>query len=340
MNSEIILYKTEDGAVKIDTIFQNETIWLTQNAMAELFGVNVPAISKHLKNIFEEGELQKEATLSKMETVQNEGGRQIKRNKEFYNLDAIIAVGYRVNSKRATQFRIWATAILKEYIIKGFAMDDERLKQSERWDYFDEWLERIRDIRASEKRFYQKIRDIYTTAIDYDKNSEAAQLFFKKVQNKMLWATTGKTAAELIESRSNPDKPNMGLTAWRGSIVRKYDVSIAKNYLKEEEIKDLNEIVTMYLDYAERQARKRRTVTMAEWSDKLDAFLKQNEEEILTHSGTVKAEVAKKIAEERYDEFEKKRKIAEAKKADEEDLKELEEMEKRLLNNRDNKGKS
>lgn len=339
-HSEIILYKTEDGTVKIDTIFQNETIWLSQNSMAEFFGVNVPAISKHLKNIFEEGELQKEATLSKMETVQNEGGRQIKRNKEFYNLDAIIAVGYRVNSKRATQFRIWATAILKEYIIKGFAMDDERLKQSERWDYFDEWLERIRDIRASEKRFYQKIRDIYTTAIDYDKNSEAAQLFFKKVQNKMLWATTGKTAAELIESRSNPDKPNMGLTAWRGSIVRKYDVSIAKNYLKEEEIKDLNEIVTMYLDYAERQARKRRTVTMAEWSDKLDAFLKQNEEEILTHSGTVKAEVAKKIAEERYDEFEKKRKIAEAKKADEEDLKELEEMEKRLLNNRDNKGKS
>lgn len=338
--SEIILYKTEDGAVKIDTIFQNETIWLTQNAMAELFGVNVPAISKHLKNIFEEGELQKEATLSKMETVQNEGGRQIKRNKEFYNLDAIIAVGYRVNSKRATQFRIWATAILKEYIIKGFAMDDERLKQSERWDYFDEWLERIRDIRASEKRFYQKIRDVYTTAIDYDKNSEEAQLFFKKVQNKMLWATTGKTGAELIESRSNPDKPNMGLTTWRGSIVRKYDVSIAKNYLKEEEIKDLNEIVTMYLDYAERQARKRRTVTMAEWSDKLDAFLKQNEEEILTHSGTVKAEVAKKIAEERYDEFEKKRKIAEAKKADEEDLKELEEMEKRLLNNKDDKGKS
>ena len=198
--SEIILYKTEDGAVKIDTIFQHETIWLNQNSMAELFGVNVPAISKHLKNIFEEGELQKEATLSKMETVQNEGGRQIKRNKEFYNLDAIIAVGYRVNSKRATQFRIWATAILKEYIIKGFAMDDERLKQSERWDYFDEWLERIRDIRASEKRFYQKIRDIYTTAIDYDKNSEAAQLFFKKVQNKMLWATTGKP----LQNSSNP----------------------------------------------------------------------------------------------------------------------------------------
>ena len=333
-HSEIILYKTEDGSVKIEAILQNETIWLTQNAMAELFGVNVPAISKHLKNIFEEGELQKEATLSKMETVQNEGGRQITRNKDFYHLDAIIAVGYRVNSKRATQFRIWATAILKEYIIKGFAMDDERLKQSERWDYFDEWLERIRDIRASEKRFYQKIRDIYATAIDYEKTSDAAKLFFKKVQNKMLWATTGKTAAELIESRSNPDKPNMGLTAWRGSIVRKYDVSIAKNYLNEEEIKDLNEIVTMYLDYAERQARKRRTVTMAEWAEKLDVFLEQNEEDLLTHAGTVKAEVAKKIAEERYEEFDKKKKIAEAKKADEEDMKELEEIEKRLLENK------
>ena len=336
---EIILYKTEDGSIKIDAILQNETIWLTQNAMAELFGVHVPAISKHLKNIFEEGELQKEATLSKMETVQNEGGRQITRNKDFYHLDAIIAVGYRVNSKRATQFRIWATAILKEYIIKGFAMDDERLKQSERWDYFDEWLERIRDIRASEKRFYQKIRDIYATAIDYEKTSDAAKLFFKKVQNKMLWATTGKTAAELIESRSNPDKPNMGLTAWRGSIVRKYDVSIAKNYLNEEEIKDLNEIVTMYLDYAERQARKRRTVTMAEWAEKLDVFLEQNEEDLLTHAGTVKAEVAKKIAVERYEEFDKKKKIAEAKKADEEDMEELEKIEKRLLENKKGKTK-
>ena len=195
-------------------------------------------------------------------------------------------------------------------------MDDERLKQSERWDYFDEWLERIRDIRASEKRFYQKIKDIYATAIDYDKTSEAAQLFFKKVQKKMIWAATGKTAAELIESRSNPEKLNMGLTSWRGSIVRKYDVSIAKNYL--------NEIVTMYLDYAERQARKRRTVTMAEWAEKLDAFLEHNEEDLLTHAGTVKAEVAKKIAEDRYEAFDKKRKIAEAKKADEEDLKELE----------------
>jgi len=236
-NSEIILYTTADGTVKIDTIFQDETVWLTQKKMAELFAVNVPAISKHLSNIFNAGELQKEATLSKMETVQKEGNRSIARSKDFYNLDAIIAVGYRVNSKQATQFRVWATNILKEYIIKGFSMDDERLKQVDNWHYFDEWLERIRDIRTSEKRFYQKIKDIYTTAIDYDKNSEQAQIFFKKIQNKMLWATTGKTAAELIKARSNSDKTNMGLTSWQGSIIRK------------------------------------QAVTMEQWADKLDGFL-------------------------------------------------------------------
>lgn len=332
--SEIILYTTPDGTIKIDTICQDETIWLTQKKMAALFGVNVPAISKHLSNIFDERELQKEAILSKMETVQQEGSRSVTRRKDFYNLDAIIAVGYRVNSKRAIQFRIWATNILKEYIIKGFAMDDERLKQADKWDYFDEWLERIRDIRASEKRFYQKIRDIYATSIDYDKTSEQAQIFFKKVQNKMLWATTGKTAAELIKDRSNPDKTNMGLTSWRGSIVRKQDVAIAKNYLKENEIKDLNEIVTMYLDYAERQARKRQTVSMDQWANKLDGFLEFNEQKILTHAGKVKTEVAKRIAEEHYEEFDNKRKRVAAHKADEEDLKQLEEIEKKLLENR------
>jgi len=335
--SEIIFYKTSDGRIRIDTVFQDETIWLTQAKMAELFDVNVPAISKHLSNIFEEGELQKEATISKMETVQQEGSRQVTRNKDFYNLDAIIAVGYRVNSKRATQFRIWATNILKEYIIKGFAMDDDRLKQIKKWDYFDEWLERIRDIRASEKRFYQKIRDIYATAIDYDKTSEQAQVFFKKVQNKMLWAVTGKTAAELIENRSNAYKPNMGLTSWRGSIVRKQDVAIAKNYLNAEEIKNLNEIVTMYLDYAERQARQRKTVTMKQWADKLDSFLEFNEQEILSHTGRVKAEIAKKIAEDHYEEFNNKRKKAESLAADEGDLKEIEELEKKLLDKRNKK---
>ena len=337
-NSEIILYTTTDGKVKIDTIFQNETIWLTQKKMAELFDVKRPAITKHLKNIFQSGELDEKVVGSILEhTTQHgaiEGKTQTKAVK-YYNLDAIIAVGYRVNSKRATQFRIWATNILKEYIIKGFAMDDDRLKQVKRWDYFDEWLERIRDIRASEKRFYQKIRDIYATAIDYDKTSDQAQIFFKKVQNKMLWATTGKTAAELIENRSNPDMPNMGLTSWRGSIVRKQDVAIAKNYLNADEIKDLNEIVTMYLDYAERQARQRKTVTMEQWADKLDSFLEFNEQELLTHAGKVKAEVAKKIADDRYEEFDQKRKKAEALIADEEDIKQLEEIEKQLLDKRD-----
>ncbi len=332
--SEIVLYTTPDGTVKIDTIFQGETIWLTQKKMAELFDVKRPAITKHLKNIFESGELDEKVVGSILEHTTAHGaiaGKTQTKAVKYYNLDAIIAVGYRVNSKRATQFRIWATNILKEYIIKGFAMDDDRLKQVDKWDYFDEWLERIRDIRASEKRFYQKIKDIYTTAIDYDKSSKQALIFFKKVQNKMLWATTGKTAAELIESRSNSDKTNMGLTSWRGSIVRKLDVAIAKNYLKEDEIKDLNEIVTMYLDYAERQARKRQTVTMEQWADKLDGFLEFNEQEILTHAGKVKAEVAKKIAEEHYEKFNNKRKRVEALEADEEDLKQFEELEKNCL---------
>ncbi len=299
--SEIILYQTSDGTVRIDTVFRDETIWLSQAKMAELFDVKIPAISKHLKNIFESGELDEKVVVSVLENTTQHGaieGKTQKKKVKHFNLDAIIAVGYRVNSKQATQFRIWATNILKEYIIKGFAMDDARLKQAEKWDYFDEWLERIRDIRASEKRFYQKIRDIYATAIDYNKNSEDAQTFFKKVQNKMLWAITGKTVAEVIDSRSNPDVPNMGLTSWRGSLVRKQDAAIAKNYLRADEIKDLNEIVTMYLDYAERQARQRKTVTMEQWSDKLDAFLEFNEQELLTHAGKVKAAVAKKIAKE------------------------------------------
>ena len=316
---------------------KDETIWLTQAKMAELFDAGRSVITKHLRNIYKSKELQKESTCAKFAQVQIEGGRKVTRNIVFYNLDAIIAVGYRVNSKRATQFRIWATNILKEYIIKGFAMDDDRLKQIKKWDYFDEWLERIRDIRASEKRFYQKIRDIYATAIDYDKTSEQAQVFFKKVQNKMLWAVTGKTAAELIENRSNADKPNMGLTSWRGSIIRKQDVAIAKNYLNAEEIKNLNEIVTMYLDYAERQARQRKTVTMKQWADKLDSFLEFNEQEILSRTGRVKAEIAKKIAEDRYEEFDNKRKKAESLAADEEDLKEIEKLEKKLLYKRNKK---
>ena len=333
-STELILYTTPDGEIKIDTILRDETIWLTQQNMAELFDVQRPAITKHLKNIFDSGELNEQVVSSILEhTTQHgaiEGKTQTKATK-YYNLDAVIAVGYRVNSKRATQFRIWATNILKEYIIKGFAMDDERLKKSDKWDYFDEWLERIRDIRASEKRFYQKIRDIYATAIDYDKTSEQAQDFFKKVQNKMLWAITGKTAPELIESRSDSDSPNMGLTSWKGSIVRKQDVAIAKNYLNADEIRELNQIVTMYLDYAELQAKQRKTVTMAEWSDKLDAFLTFNEQKLLIHAGKIKAEIAKKLAEDRYEVFDANRKKTEAVAADEADIKEIEELEKKLL---------
>ena len=332
--SQIVLYVTPDGEIKIDTILQNETIWLTQNSMAELFGVQRPAITKHLRNIFASAELDESVVSSILEHTTAHGaieGKTQTKEVKYYNLDLIIAVGYRVNSKRATQFRIWATKILKEYIIKGFAMDDDRLKKADTWDYFDEWLERIRDIRASEKRFYQKIRDIYATAVDYDKTSEQAQAFFKIVQNKMLWAIAGKAAAELIESRSDPEAPNMGLTSWQGSIVRKQDVAIAKNYLKTDEIKSLNEIVTMYLDYAERQARLRKTVTMEAWAEKLDAFLSFNEHELLTNAGKVKAEVAKRVAEERYEKFDAKRRTEEALAADRDDLKELEMIEKRLM---------
>jgi hypothetical protein len=247
---------------------------------------------------------------------------------KVYNLDAILAVGYRVRSPRGTQFRRWATTVLREYLIKGFAMDDARLKQAEQWDYFDEWLARIRDIRASEKRFYQKVRDLYTTAIDYDKTSEQAQAFFKKVQNKMLWAVTGKTAAELIENRSDPSAPNMGLTSWKGSVVRKGDVGTAKNYLKAEEVEELNRIVVMYLDYAEDQARRRRPVAMAEWADKLDAFLSFNERDVLTHAGRLRMDVAQKLAVERFEVFDANRRAAEALAADEADIAQLEEMEK------------
>lgn len=320
---EIILYKTPDEGVEIQLHAFDGTVWLTQKEMAELFNATKPNISMHLKNIFKDGELSQNSVVKESLTTALDG----KNYKTFfYSLDAILAVGYRVRSPRGTQFRQWATTTLKEYLVKGFVMNDERLKQADRWDYFDEWLARIRDIRASEKRFYQKIKDIYTTAIDYDKNSEKAQLFFKKVQNKMLWAITGQTAAEIIENRSDPNKPNMGLTSWKGSIPRKSDVAISKNYLSHQEIEKLNHIVTMYLDYAELQAKNRQTITMDQWEEKLNTFLEFNEQELLTHSGKIEAEVAKKLAESRYDKFDKQRKKLEAIKADQEDIKELEDL--------------
>ncbi|GGE93646.1 virulence RhuM family protein [Stappia taiwanensis] len=325
---EIILYTTDDGAATIGLRAVDGTAWLSQKEIAELFDKDVRTINEHIHNVFAEGECDPEATIRKFRIVRTEGSRQVERDIDAYNLDVILAVGYRVRSPRGSQFRRWATSVLREYLVKGFAMDDARLKQAEQWDYFDEWLARIRDIRASEKRFYQKVRDLYTTAIDYDKTSEQAQAFFKKVQNKMLWAVTGKTAAELIESRSDPIAPNMGLTSWKGSVVRKGDVGTAKNYLVAEEVEELNRIVVMYLDYAEDQARRRRPVTMAEWADKLDAFLSFNDRDVLTHAGRLRMDVAQKLAAERFETFDANRRAAEALAADEADIAQLEEMEK------------
>ena len=309
-NTEFLLYRTPNGDIKVDVLLQNETIWLPQKKIAELFGVKVPAISKHLKNIFESGELLKEATVSILEIVQNENGRNVKRNTEFYNLDAIIAVGYRVNSKRATQFRIWATTTLKEFIIKGYTMDVERLKNPQPifgQDYFQEQLEKIRDIRSSERRLYQKITDIYAEcSIDYEYNSKTTKRFFATVQNKLHWAITKQTAAEIIISRANHKKEHMGLTSWKNSPngkIRKSDVTTAKNYLSKKELRPLNRIVTMYLDYAEHQAEKGIAMTMENWIKKLDAFLQFNEEEILHNSGKVTAAIAKEFAENEYEKY-------------------------------------
>lgn len=307
--SEIILYSTPKGNVKIEIRFEGETFWLTQKKLAELFDVDVRTISEHLKNIFDSGELDKEATVRKNRIVQTEGSREVSREVDFYNLDAIIAVGYRVNSYNATQFRIWATQTLKEFIIKGFVMDDERLKQGQNFgkDYFDELIERIRSIRASERRFYQKITDIYAQAsIDYDPKAPITQTFYKTVQNKLHWAITGHTAAELISSRANAELPNMGLQTWKGAPhkkILKSDVGVAKNYLNEDELKALERIVTMYLDYAENQASRQIPMKMQDWVTKLDAFLGFNEYEILKDAGKISAEVAKKLAEQEYQKF-------------------------------------
>ena len=307
--SDIIFYNTPAGDVKIEVVFNQETFWLTQKRMAELFGVEVPAINKHLSNIYETGELDKTATISILETVQQEGNRKVKRNVEFYNLDAIIAVGYRVNSNQATQFRIWATKTLREFIIKGFVLDDERLKQGTRFgkDYFDELLERIREIRASERRFYLKITDIYEQcSIDYSKDAEVTQTFFKTVQNKLHYAISGKTAAQIIAERASAEKPNMGLQTWKNAPsgkILKGDIGIAKNYLIEKEIKELERVVTMYLDFAELQASRQIPMKMADWVARLDAFLQFNEYQILKDAGKVSHEVALKLAEGAYEKF-------------------------------------
>ena len=305
--TEFLLYTTPNGKVKVEIFLRNKTIWLTQDKIALLFGVQRPAITKHLKNIFESGELQENSDSSILEHTADDGKTY---KTKFYNLDTIISVGYRVNSTKATNFRIWATERLKEYIIKGFTMDDERLKNPSNifgQDYFEEQLARIRNIRSSERRFYQKITDIYAQcSIDYDPNEEITKQFFATVQNKLHFAISGQTAAEIIRSRVNSRKPNMGLTNWTNSpkgAIRKTDVTIAKNYLNEKELDGLNRIVTMYLDYAETQAQKGVAMTMKDWVNKLDSFLQFNEKDILQNSGKVSHEVAIALAEREFDKY-------------------------------------
>jgi hypothetical protein len=307
--SDFLLYTAADGKIKIEVFVQGETVWLTQKAMAELFGVKTPAVSKHLANIFETGELDKDPTISILETVHAEGNRKVSRKMEFYNLDAIIAVGYRVNSYQATQFRIWATRTLKEFIIKGFVLDDERLKQGKTIfgkDYFEELLERIREIRSSERRFYQKITDIYRLAADYDKNSPITKEFFATVQNKLHWAITGKTAAEIIYDLADAKKIYMGLTSWKqapeGKIM-KSDVSVAKNYLNKAHFDELNRIVSAYLDLAENQAKRQIVIRMEDWAKFLHSFLELSKYPILNDKGRVSALEARLKAEQEFEEY-------------------------------------
>jgi hypothetical protein len=323
---ELILYQTEDGHTHIEVRLQDETVWMSQQAMAELFQSTKQNISLHLNNVFDEGELLEKRVVKEYLTTAADGKNY---RTKFYNLEAIVAVGYRVKSHRGTQFRKWATERLNEYLVKGFTMDDERLKEVNNIgsDYFDEMLERIRDIRSSEKRFYQKIRDIYKLAADYDPNAEETLEFFSIVQNKLHFAVSGKTAAEIISERADTSKPNMGLTSWKGAKVRRGDVTIAKNYLNHNEIEHLNRIVEMYLNYAEDQAKHRRQVFMRDWRKKLDAFLQFNERDILTNAGKVTKEVANKLALDHYEIFNRNRLAIEAEEealTDDEELKKIE----------------
>jgi len=316
-SSEFLLYRTEGGETRVQVRLFEGTVWLTQRLISELYLKSIKTINEHIKNIYEEGELDPEATIRKFRIVQLEGGRQVERRVDFYNLDVILAVGYRVRSHRGTQFRQWATGQLREYVVKGFVLDDERLKESGGIgaDYFDELLERIRDIRASERRFYQKITDIYATSIDYDPKHPLTVEFFKAVQNKMHWAIHGHTAAETIFLRADASKPHMGLTTWKQGPkgrIQKTDVGVAKNYLTREEISNLNLIVNQYLDFAEFQARQRRPMRMEDWIKKLDGFLQLNDREVLRNAGRVSAEAAREKALKEFERYEAERRIREA----------------------------
>ena len=319
--SQLVIYQTEEGSTKLDVRFQDETVWLTQKLMAELFQTSTDNIGLHLKNIYAEQELDELSTTKDFSVVRQEGNRQVSRNLKHYNLDAIISVGYRVQSHTATRFRQWATRHLREYLVKGFVLDDERLKNPDQpFDYFEELTRRIQDIRTSEKRFYQKITDIYATSVDYDPTQDISISFFKTVQNKIHWAITGKTAAEIVYDRADSGKHNMGLTNFRGSKVRKQDVVTAKNYLDEDELHALNNLVEQYLVFAEGQAMRRIPMHMNDWVKKLDGFLQLNDRDILGHAGKVSHQMAKQLAEQEYDKFHQQRQAQIAMGVDRQDL--------------------
>ncbi len=305
---QFLLYQTPDGDSQIEVKLQNDTVWLSLDQMAELFQRNKSTISRHIKNVLEDGELQEEATIANFATVQNEGTRKVERVIAYYNLDMIISVGYRVHSYRGVQFRIWATKVLKEYIVKGFAMNDDLLKRAGGGNYFDELLARIRDIRSSEKVFYRKVLEIYALSIDYDPRVEMTQKFFKTVQNKMHYSVHGHTAAEIIYERADAEKNFMGLTTWSGAMPTKPEAEIAKNYLTHEEIKSLNRIVSLYLDFAEMQAEEHRPMYMKDWINILDDFLRISRKDILTHAGKISAKLAKEKADQEYDKFKERTK--------------------------------
>ena len=316
---KILIYQNEKGDTKVDVYFTEDTIWMTQKSMCELYQVAKSSINEHIRNILEDGELDEDATVRKFRTVQTEGSRQVSRELDYYSLDMILAVGYRVRSNVGIHFRRWASGVLTEYMKKGFVLNDERLRNPREFgaDYFDELLERIRDIRASEKRIYQKVKEIFALSVDYDSQSNAAQLFFKSVQNKLEYAATGHTAPEIIAARADATKDNMGLTAFKGAKVRKADVTIAKNYMTQEEISTLNLIVNMYLDYAELQAKQRHAMHMADWEEKLNQFLQFNGREVLQNFGTVKREVAEALAVAEYEKYDAHRRELEAANLDE-----------------------
>lgn len=327
---ELVLYATEDGSARFFLRAKDGTVWLTQMELAALFQTSVPNVNIHIKNVLDEGELVPEATIKEDLMVRMEGKREVRRPLKLYSLDMILAVGYRVKSPRGTQFRQWATAHLKEYLLKGFVMDDARLKDPGSQDYFDEMLQRIRDIRASEKRFYQKVRDVFSLSVDYGDDPATAGLFFAEVQNKMFYAVTQQTAAEIVVRRADPGVPNMALTAWKAGRVRKADVVIAKNYLDADEIEHLNRIVTLFLDFAELRAERRKDLRMADWRAYVDTFIEFNESPLLKGAGRMSHDAMVEIAHERYEKFDTQRRKADAQEADAEDFKELERAERRL----------